>query len=112
MSSQDGTPPPSAVVEPTPLGRVALGLGVAAVSCAVVAGLCVTAPSMGWLLAVVCVLLGIAGVVVAVVAIVKGQARRAAIIGLILGVLAGPLAFLTAFVAVMVMLMTASGVSG
>lgn len=112
MSGQDSAPQPSGAVEPMPLGRVALGLGVAAVSCGVVAGLCVTAPSMGWLLVLVCVLLGIAGVVIAIVAIVKGQARRPAIIGLILAVLAGPLALLTAFVTVMVMLMTAYGVSG
>lgn len=111
MANQAGAPSPVAP-EKTPLGRVALGLGIASLCCGVVAGLCVMVPSTGWLLGVVCVILAIAGIAVAIVAIVKQRARRPAIIGLVLSVLAAPVASLTAFIAVMVVLMSSYGISG
>ncbi|MFK4852758.1 hypothetical protein ACI3KT_14070 [Microbacterium sp. ZW T6_19] len=108
MSNHDDVPSPAA---PQPLGTIALGLGIAALFCGAIAGLSWVVPALNastWL----AVLVGIAAVVVGIIAIVKRRARTHAIIGLILAVAAGPVAFLMAFLTTMILLVGHNGFSG
>ena len=113
MSSQDNAPPLTPPESASPsLGRLSLWLGLGALVCGAVAGLGWIVPVLTGVLSWLAVLVGIAAIVVGIIAIVKRQDRKLAIIGLALVVATGPVAFVMAFITTMISLISYYGISG
>lgn len=97
----------------TTLGTVALWLGTATAACGLLQVVfTLIIPPNGPLSAIpmLGIPLGIAAVVVAIVAIAKDRGRRHGIIGLVLAAAAGPVAWLIGFLYIVVMLVLHYGV--
>lgn len=84
---------------------MAQALGITAFVCGAVVGVGWIMPSLPFTVGWLAVLSGIAAIVVGIIALVKHQARKQAVIGIVLVVLTGPVAFGLAFVTTMVILM-------
>ncbi len=108
MTGEDVAPPPAAE-GPAPLGRIAQRLGLGALVCGGIAGLLFILPWVTGVAGWGAVILGVAALVVGIVAIAKRRGRTQAVLGIVFAIVAWPAGILLAAVTTFVMLVIGFG---